>query len=165
MCCRQKPATRLARRLCSHELVEAHHRPDTLLRLDKAVSIGRRNTSANLSLGGTRHETWTSLGDMPAAMKQPWCRPKASETFLGIGCAVGPQQATIHRVPQATGIAPARRRRSPRVLSFGEREEISRGLGASKSFRAMAQNGQTARSRWQNCTFAPVRAVTRFESL
>jgi uncharacterized protein YbjT (DUF2867 family) len=28
-----------------------------------AVSIGKRNTSANLSLGGVQHETWTSRSD------------------------------------------------------------------------------------------------------
>jgi IS30 family transposase len=42
-------------------------------------------------------------------------------------------------VPEASGgIAPAPRTRSQRVLRFGEREEISRGLAAGDSLRAIA---------------------------
>jgi IS30 family transposase len=37
------------------------------------------------------------------------------------------------------GIAPALRRRSPRVLSFAEREEVSRGIAAGDSIRAIAR--------------------------
>ncbi len=37
------------------------------------------------------------------------------------------------------GIAPAARRRAPRVLSLSEREEISRGLTAGQSIRGIAQ--------------------------
>jgi IS30 family transposase len=52
---------------------------------------------------------------------------------------------TIHRVLQATGgIGPAQRRQSARVLSFAEREEISRGICAGHSFRAIARNLQRA---------------------
>jgi IS30 family transposase len=69
-----------------------------------------------------------------------WRRYKAGETILGIGRALGQGQTAIHRVLQATGgVAPTARSRSPRVLSFGEREEISRGMAAGNSFRAIAK--------------------------
>lgn len=72
--------------------------------------------------------------------EQLWRRYKAGETILGIGRALGQRQTTIHRVLQTTGgIAPARRSRSARTLSFGEREEISRGIAAGNSFRAIAR--------------------------
>ena len=74
-----------------------------------------------------------------------WRRYKAGETILGIGRALGQRPTTIHRVLQATGgIGPARRRRSARVLNFAEREEISRGISAGHSFRAIAKNLQRA---------------------
>lgn len=69
-----------------------------------------------------------------------WRRYKAGETILAIGRALGERRTTIHRVLQVTGgIAPARRSRSSRVLSFGEREEISRGVAAGSTFRAIAR--------------------------
>ena len=69
-----------------------------------------------------------------------WRRYKAGEAILGIGRALGQGQTAIHRVLQSTGgIAPAARRRSVRVLSFNEREEISRGIPAGNSFRAIAK--------------------------
>src|ERR1700728_4580813 len=69
-----------------------------------------------------------------------WRRYKAGESVLGIIGALRQQRANIHRVLEATGgIAPAPRARSPRVLRFGEREEISRGLAAGDSFRAIAR--------------------------
>ena len=76
-----------------------------------------------------------------AAQRQElWRRYKAGETILGIGRALGYRRQTIHRVLEATGgIAPARRSRSARTLSFGEREEISRGVAAGNSFRAIAR--------------------------
>src|SRR5580704_613815 len=75
-----------------------------------------------------------------ALREELWRRYKAGETILGIGRALGQRQATIHRVLQATGgIAPAHRSRSSKVLSFGEREEISRGVAAGYTFRAIAR--------------------------
>lgn len=69
-----------------------------------------------------------------------WRRYKAGESVLGIIGALRQQRANIHRVLEATGgIAPVPRTRSPKVLRFGEREEISRGLAAGDSFRAIAR--------------------------
>jgi IS30 family transposase len=75
-----------------------------------------------------------------ALREELWRRYKAGETILGIGRALDQRQATIHRVLQTNGgITPARRSRSSRVLSFSEREEISRGVAAGCTFRAIAR--------------------------
>jgi IS30 family transposase len=69
-----------------------------------------------------------------------WRRYKAGETVLGIANALGQRTTNLYRVLEATGgIAPAQRKRSTRVLSFGEREEISRGVATGDSFRAIAR--------------------------
>jgi IS30 family transposase len=75
-----------------------------------------------------------------ALREELWRRYKAGETILGIGRALDQRQATIHRLLQTSGgIAPAPRSRSSRVLSFSEREEISRGVAAGCTFRAIAR--------------------------
>jgi IS30 family transposase len=75
-----------------------------------------------------------------ALREELWRRYKAGETVLGIGRALDQRQATIHRLLQATGgIAPALRSRFSRVLRFDEREEISRGVAAGQTFRAIAR--------------------------
>src|ERR1700693_97614 len=69
-----------------------------------------------------------------------WRRYKAGETILGIGRALGQRTTNLYRVLQAAGgIAPAQHSRSARVLSFGEREEISCGIAAGDTFRAIAR--------------------------
>ncbi len=70
-----------------------------------------------------------------------WHRYRAGETVLSIAQALGQRSTSnIYRALEATGgIAPARRVRSPRVLSFGEREEISRGVAAGEAFRSIAK--------------------------
>jgi len=76
-----------------------------------------------------------------AQREELWRRYKAGETILGIGRALSQRPTNIHRVLQASGgIAPPQRSRSPRVLSFGEREEISRGIAAGDTFRAIARS-------------------------
>jgi IS30 family transposase len=83
-----------------------------------------------------RHSTVTD-----AQREELWRRYKAGETVLGIACALGQRPTNLYRVLQgAGGIAPARRSRSPKVLSLGEREEISRGIAAGDTFRAIARN-------------------------
>lgn len=81
-----------------------------------------------------RHSTVTG-----EQREELWRRYRAGETVLGIASALGQQPTNLYRVLQAAGgIAPARRSRSSRVLSFGEREEISRGIAAGDTFRAIA---------------------------
>lgn len=81
-----------------------------------------------------RHSTITDT-----QREEFWRRYKAGESVLGIIGALGQRRANIHRVLEASGgIAPAPRTRSLRVLKFGDREEISRGLAAGDSFRVIA---------------------------
>ena len=70
-----------------------------------------------------------------------WRRYRAGETVLDIANALS-QSSTgnVYRVLEAYGgIAPVQRHRAPRVLSFSEREEISRGVAADETMRAIAR--------------------------
>ncbi len=70
-----------------------------------------------------------------------WRRYRAGETVLDIANALG-QSSTgnVYRVLEAYGgITPPQRCRAPRVLSFSEREEISRGVAAGETMRAIAR--------------------------
>src|SRR5215210_7075617 len=69
-----------------------------------------------------------------------WRRYKAGETVLDICRALGQPRGNLYRVfAAAGGIAPRPRSRSPRVLNLSEREEISRGVAAGCTFRAIAR--------------------------
>jgi len=68
-----------------------------------------------------------------------WLRWKRGETTREIGQALGRQWWTAyHVISYSGGYKPACRRRSPRVLSLAEREEISRGLAEGAPVRAVA---------------------------
>lgn len=76
-----------------------------------------------------------------------WQMYRAGESILAISRALGRGGTAVHRVLQATGgIAPAVRRRSARVLSLLEREEISRGIAAGCTIRAIARRLERAPS-------------------
>jgi IS30 family transposase len=82
-----------------------------------------------------RHSTVTD-----AQGKELWRRYKSGETVLGIASVLGQRSSNLYRVLQsAGGIEPAPRTRSSRALSFREREEISRGVAAGDTFRAIAR--------------------------
>lgn len=69
-----------------------------------------------------------------------WRRYKAGESILGIARELGRPCSSIYGVLQYTGgIAPPQQRRSSRALSPVEREEISRGIAAGSSVRAIAK--------------------------
>jgi len=69
-----------------------------------------------------------------------WRMYKAGESILGIGRALDRGSSAVRRVLESRGgISPPIRRRSPRVLSIVEREEISRGIAAGQGIRAMAR--------------------------
>jgi IS30 family transposase len=68
-----------------------------------------------------------------------WRRWKEGQSLSEIGRALGKAPGSVHGVLSASGgIAPSPRRRSPRSLSLAEREEISRGVSAGASIRAIA---------------------------
>src|ERR1700694_2900569 len=68
------------------------------------------------------------------------CRWKAGQSLHEIGRAFGKEHSSIRcLVARHGGIVPAVRRRSRRVLTAIEREDISRGLASGASFRKIAQ--------------------------
>jgi IS30 family transposase len=73
--------------------------------------------------------------------RELWSRWQAGESLSEIGRALDRQPGSIHGVVAANGgYVPARRRRSRRVLSLVEREEISRGLAEGVSLRMIARH-------------------------
>ena len=68
-----------------------------------------------------------------------WNRRQAGESNRSIGRRVGRSAAAIRALVEASGgVRPRQRCRSHRQLSMFEREEISRGLAAGESMRAIA---------------------------
>jgi IS30 family transposase len=68
-----------------------------------------------------------------------WRRWQAGELVVQIATALDRPHSTVYeQISTRGGFAPYLRRRSPRVLSLGEREEISRGVSASCSIRQIA---------------------------
>jgi IS30 family transposase len=71
--------------------------------------------------------------------RELWQRWKEGQSLGEIGRAFERHAGSIFRVIKAHGgIVPEERRRGPRALTLAEREEISRGIAAGKSIRAMA---------------------------
>ena len=71
--------------------------------------------------------------------RELWSRWKAGESLSEIGRALGKQPGSVHGVVAANGgYVPATRCRAARVLSFAEREEISRGLAEGAPLRMIA---------------------------
>src|SRR5579862_8082897 len=69
-----------------------------------------------------------------------WNRWKAGESLNAIGRVLGKDKQIIHfLLARHGGIAPAARRRSPRVLTLAEREDILRGIASGQSLRAIAK--------------------------
>lgn len=69
-----------------------------------------------------------------------WERWKSGQSMQEIARALERQRSSLHWViARRGGFAPAPRRRSPRMLSLVEREEISRGICASLSMREIAR--------------------------
>lgn len=76
----------------------------------------------------------------PAEEAQLWARWRAGESLTAISAALARPPGTVYRlVVQHGGVAPRPRRRAARALSLAEREEISRGLAADESCRAIAR--------------------------
>jgi IS30 family transposase len=76
-----------------------------------------------------------------------WRRYRAGESILGIARVLGRTDSSVYGVIQRRGgIAPAERHRSSRVLSLVEREEVSRGIAAGYTIRAIARTLSRAAS-------------------
>jgi IS30 family transposase len=74
-----------------------------------------------------------------------WQRWRRGESLSDIARALDRKKGPVHRlVSMAGGFPPAERRRSCRVLSLQEREEVSRGVACGMSTRAIA--GRLGRS-------------------
>ena len=70
-----------------------------------------------------------------------WKRWKAGQSLNEIGRALGKDHVVVHFVlARHGGIAPPTRRRSRRVLTLAERENISRGIASGCSMRIIAQD-------------------------
>jgi len=78
------------------------------------------------------------VGITAAQSAELWERWKAGEDLHAIARALGKWHSAIasHLAPSG-GMRPAERRRSARALSLAEREEISRGVVAGRSIRAI----------------------------
>ncbi len=82
--------------------------------------------------GPRRHFTEAELAQM-------WDRWGQGETLSAIARALARNPTTVHRaLARSGGLRPPTKRRSRRALTLAEREEISRGLAAGQSMRAMA---------------------------
>jgi IS30 family transposase len=69
-----------------------------------------------------------------------WKRWKSGQSLNEIGRALGKDHVVVHFVlARHGGIAPPARRRSRRVLTLAEREDISRGIASGCSLRVVAQ--------------------------
>ena len=89
--------------------------------------------------GGGRMAQRGRPGLSPEQKRELWSRWKAGESLSEIGRALGKQPGSIHGVVASNGgYVPAVHRRSARVLTITEREEISRGLAEGASLRRIA---------------------------
>jgi IS30 family transposase len=113
---------------------------------------------------------WTKLS--ATERREVWARWRQGEQIADIAKALRRADHSVARELDYTGgIAPQARRRSARVLSIREREEISRGLGAGESIRSIARRlGRAASSvsreirrhggpQWYRALRADARAV------
>jgi IS30 family transposase len=70
---------------------------------------------------------------------QMWDRWQRGESLHKIARLFDRHHTSVRGIlAESGGMRPPMRRRSPRVLSLAEREEISRGLVAERSIRSMA---------------------------
>jgi len=103
-----------------------------------------------------------------------WDRWKRGEGLKAIGRVLGkPSSCIFSHLSVSGGIRPPSRRRSRLALTLAEREEISRGLVASRSVRSMAlalrrapstisrEIGRNGGSRWYRAAAADKRAWKR----
>ena len=74
-----------------------------------------------------------------AEQDELWQRWRQGEALSAIARALDRRREVLHRVLAGTGgVTPVPRRRSARVLSLADREEISRGVAGGESVRQIA---------------------------
>lgn len=101
-------------------------------------------------------------GLTPEGKAEVWRRWRAGESFLGIGKALGKAAGSIYGVIRLSGgYSPVARERSSRALTLKEREEISRGVCAGLSIRAIARNGGTGQYRALDADDRALKAALR----
>ena len=89
-----------------------------------------------------QRRSWT-----PNERSELWRRWENGESLSDIARALDSKPGTVHGLICSTGgIAPPPRKRSMRVLSLAEREEISRGISMGLSVRAIARQLRRAPS-------------------
>jgi len=111
------------------------------------------------------------IGFTAGQSEELWERWKRGEGLKAIGRVFGkPSSCIFSHLSVSGGIRPPSRRRSRLALTLAEREEISRGLVASRSVRSMAlalgrapstisrEIGRNGGSRWYRATAADKRA-------
>src|SRR3954467_4855546 len=125
------------------ELVKAltEFRPPSRRRLRwiQPVSATRSRVFGVVRIGGMEVANLGRPGLSAVCKKELWDRWKAGESISDIARALEKPPGSIHGVLKATGgIAPPQRCRPGWALTLAEREEISRGLAAGESMRAIA---------------------------
>jgi len=114
------------------------------------------------------------IGFTAGQSEELWERWKRGEGLKAIGRVFGkPSSCIFAHIKPSGGIKPPARRRSRLALSLAEREDISRGLVASRSVRSMAlalgrapstisrEIGRNGGSRWYRAAAADKRAWKR----
>ncbi len=82
----------------------------------------------------------TAFGFSQDIQEKVWDYWKAGFSFSDIARAVRKAPGCVHRlIGYYGGIRPVSRKRSKKVLSLEEREEISRGIATGSSFRQIAR--------------------------
>ena len=96
-----------------------------------------------------------------------WDRWRQGESLHQIAALFDRHHSSVHGVlVESGGIRPPQRRRSARVLSLGEREEISRGMAVGRSVRLPLRWGERLPQSVENLnatkaakTTEPVRVI------
>jgi len=82
---------------------------------------------------------YVRVGFTPAQKAELWERWRRGEQMKSIGRVFGKPSSSIFKHIRSTGgFTPVERKRAPLALTLAEREEISRGLVAGQTVRAIA---------------------------
>ncbi len=136
----QHPGTALGR-TCSRERPKAVFRDHCGERPVRAVSSkGDRNTLIFLEGWSVKYETPSANIYTDKQKSEMWDRWQRGESMSSIGRRFDRASSSIFPNLAVTGgIRPPDRTRSRFALTLIEREEISRGLAAKRSFRSIAR--------------------------